>query len=388
MRIGFVSDAYVPVPTGVAVSMETLRVALERLGHTVYIFAPKYPGFKDNNPCVARFPAIFSSHEKYRPKVWPIFTSINKSKIAKLKLDVVHSHYFFDLFDFAPRIAHAAQAPLINTFYKIFPESERKKSFFHSAQRGAEKALYKTVRYANQCDLIISLSKNSKKYLEDLQISTPIENVPIGIFPKDFTSLPTQAIHEKFKIPPREKLILFVGRLDDESNFTLLLRSFKRVWRAIEEVHLLVIGGGKNLKLYQQQTAAQPFAKFVTFTGYMAKNKVNKIYGAADVFVYPKTADPEPLVILESLASGTPVVAVSGFGAQEFVADNIDGLVTAAKEEDFADGIIELLRRDKMRLDFSLKARAQARQFASSNLTRDLVNLYDSAVQNHKNKML
>ncbi len=368
--------------------METLRVALERLGHTVYVFAPKYPGFKDSNPRVARFPAIFSSHEKYRPRIWPVFTSTSSSKISRLKLDIVHSHYFFDLFDFAPRIARVAQVPLIHTFYRIFPESERKKSFFSSAQRNAEKALYKTVRYANQCDSIISLSKNSKKYLENLQISTPIENIPIGIFPKDFTSLPTQAIHEKFSIPQAEKLILFVGRLDDESNFTLLLKSFKKVWRAIEEVHLLVIGGGKNLRFYQQQAAAQPFAKFVTFTGYMAKNKVNKIFGAADVFVYPKKSDPEPLVILESLASGTPVVAVSGFGAQEYVTNNVDGLVTAANEDDFADGIIELLRRDKMRLDFSLRARSEARQFASSNLTRDLVNLYDSQIENHKNKML
>lgn len=368
--------------------METLRVALERLGHTVYIFAPKLPGFKDNNPHVARLPAIFSSHDKYRPKVWPILTSLSNSKIAKLKLDVVHSHYFFDLFDFAPKIARVAKVPLVHTFYRIFPESERKKSLFSSAQRNAEKALYKTVRYANKCDAIVSLSKNSKKYLEDLQISTPIENIPIGIFPKDFTSLPTQAIHEKFGIPQGEKLILFVGRLDDESNFNMLLKAFKKVWMAIEEVHLLIIGGGKNLNFYQQQAAAQPFGKFITFTGYMAKNKVNKIFGGADIFVYPKKSDPEPLVILESLASGTPVVAVSGFGAQEYVTHNVDGLVTPANEDEFADSIIELLRRDRMRLDFSLRARAQARQYASSNLTRDLVNLYDSQIENHKNKIL
>jgi len=388
MRIGFVSDAYVPVPTGVAVSIETLRVALERLGHTVYIFAPKYPGFRDTNPRVARFPAIFSSSEKYRPKAWPVFTSINGNRILKLKLDIVHSHYFFDLFDFAPQIARSAKVPLVHTFYRIFPESERKKSFFGSPQRNAEKALNKTIQYANKCDSIVSLSKNSKKYLEDLQISTPIENIPIGIFPKDFTSLPTQAIHEKFNIPQTEKLILFVGRLDDESNFNLLLKSFKKVWMAIEEVHLLIIGGGKNLGFYQQQAAAQPFGKFITFTGYMAKNKVNKIFGGADVFVYPKKLDPEPLVILESLASGTPVVSVSGFGAQEYVTHNVNGLVTAANENDFADSIIELLRRDKMRLDFSLRARSHARQFTSSNLTRDLVNLYDSQIENHKNKIL
>jgi len=388
MRIAFVSDAYVPVPTGVAVSMETLRVSLERLGHTVYIFAPKYPNHIDHNKHVARFPAFFSATDSYRPVVWPVMTSLNRSKIEKLKIDIVHSHYFFDFFKLAPNLAKLIDAPLIHTFYRVFPESARKKSFFNSAQGNAERIIQKSVSYANNCDQVIALSKQSKKYLEDLNITAPIEVLPIGIFPKDFASLPALAIKEKFKIPANRKLILFVGRIDDEANIAFLLRSFKRVWKAIDEVHLLIIGGGEKLKHFQELSAIQPFSKFITFTGYMAKSKVNKLYGAADLFVYPKTLDPEPLVILESLSAGTPVVATKGYGAQDFVKENTDGFITNFNEEDFSDKIIELLRRDKMRLEFSLRARSNARNFSASNLTRDLVNLYDSVKIDRQHKIL
>src|SRR5450830_1085624 len=113
MKIAFVSDAYVPVPSGVAVSMETLRLGLERLGHTVYIFAVRYPGYRDVNRRVVRLPAFFSRQEKYRPTVWPVLTSINKDKIKHLGIDIVHSHYYFDFFDLAPRLAKTVGAPLV-----------------------------------------------------------------------------------------------------------------------------------------------------------------------------------------------------------------------------------------------------------------------------------
>ena len=222
------SDAYVPVPSGAAVSIETLRLALERLGHTVYIFAPHFPTYKDSNSHVARLPALFASREKYRPVKWPVFTTLKPNRIAELKLDIVHSHYFFDTFELAVRLAKLADVPLVGTFYRILPEIARKKSFWSSAQKNSEKVLLKTINYANRCDQLVSLSQESKKYLEEFSVSTPIENIPVGIFPKDFVALPSDAIKERFKIPKTHKLILFVGRVDDDSNLNLLKRYGKQ----------------------------------------------------------------------------------------------------------------------------------------------------------------
>lgn len=388
MRIAFVSDAYIPVPTGVAVSMETLRLSLERLGHTVYVFAPRFPGYRDANSHIARLPAVFSSHERYRPIRWPYLTQLKSKQIEQLKLDIVHSHYFFDYFKIGDQLARLANTPLVHTVYRITPEVYRKKTLWRSAQRNSELELIKMIKYLNTCDQIISLSRETKKYLEGFSISTPIENLPVGIFPKDYVSWPRDAVKEKFGIPKSRKLLLYVGRLDDDSNLGLLIRAFKRVWKALDEVHLLIIGDGKRLSFYQQLVETQAFSKFVTFAGFMPKKKVNRIYGAADVLACPNILDPEPLAIIESLAAGTPVVSVSGFGAQDFIKNESDGFVTRQNEEDFANAITELLRRDKMRLEFSLRARAASREFSSSNLTRDLVNLYDSLLKNHQNKIL
>ena len=388
MRILFVSDAYIPVPSGVAVSMETLKISLEKLGSQVFVVAPKYSFWKKRETGVARLPGIFKPFHRYRPHVWPVL-GLDAKKLKEFKIDLVHSHFFFQPFNYAHELAHALNVPLVNTFYKIFPENEKLASNFRFVRdKKTADSILKTVGFANRCDHLVALSDASKKYLNQLNISTPIDVIPVGVFPKDFTSYPPEAIRRKFKIPSRRKIILYVGSMNQEGEVRFLLRSFRRVWKALDDVHLLIIGGGEKLRDYKFMAARSSMSKFVTFTGYLPKNQVNRIYGTADVLAYPGRLDPQPLVIVESLVAGTPVVAVKGLGGQEFVKNDQDGFVTEYEIEDFADKLIEILRKDQLRLDFSLKARINARKYRTSILTRELLDLYGKLIENHKNKII
>lgn len=388
MRIAFVSDAYIPVPCGVAVSVETLRLSLEKMGHTVYVIAPKYSGWKDNAPRIARLPGIFSPSNPHRPIIWPTST-VSRKKIQSLKLDVVHTHFYFNYFDLGSRIAKAANVPLIDSVYKIFPEHARiNPPPLTGKTAGFEKSLKKTIKYLNGCDQVITPSRTSKKYLKKFNVSTNIDVIPVGIFPGDFSSFPPETVKEKLKIPIKRKLVVFVGDITEENNIKLLFRAFKKVWHAIEDVHLLVIGSGNKLHDMKHAIAKERFSKFVTFTGHMPKKQVNKIFGACDLFAYPGRLDPQPLVILESLAAGTPVVTVEGMGAQDFVNNNEDGYVCNATVEDFAEKITELLRRNNLRMQFSMRSRSNARDFRASNLSSDLLNSYNSTIERFRNKII
>lgn len=388
MRIAFVTDAYIPVPCGVAVSVETLRLSLEKLGHDVYIIAPKYAGWKDSHRRVARLSGVFHPTNPHKPVIWPTST-ISRKKIQSLKFDVVHSHYYFNYFDLAQRVAKAANAPLVDTVYKVFPEhAKANPSTILGKQGSFEKSLKKMVNYLNGCDQIIAPSRMTKKYLNRYNVSPNIDVIPVGIFPGDFSSFPPETVKEKLKIPLKRKLVLYVGDITDENNIKFLFRSFKKVWHAIEDVHLLVIGSGNKLHDIKHAIAKEQFAKFVTFTGHLPKKQVNKIFGACDLLAYPCRLDPEPLVILESLASGTPVVAVEGMGAQDFVNNNENGYVCEPTIEDFSEKIIDLLRRDGLRMQFSMRARSASRDFRTSNLTADLLNSYENAISKYKNKLI
>jgi 1,2-diacylglycerol 3-alpha-glucosyltransferase len=90
MKIGIFSDRYLPQTDGISISIETFRVELEKLGHEVYVFAPK-PSlrYKERSSRIFRFPAIkglfiddWLTSFFFPPQVI--------KQIDKLNLDIIH----------------------------------------------------------------------------------------------------------------------------------------------------------------------------------------------------------------------------------------------------------------------------------------------------------
>ncbi|MBV8780649.1 MAG: glycosyltransferase family 4 protein [Phycisphaerae bacterium] len=104
----------------------------------------------------------------------------------------------------------------------------------------------------------------------------------------------------------------------------------KGVKQAIEAVArvpdcLLTIAGGDHAAPYQRLTTALGISDRVKFIGPVAD--VRPLYHAADVFVLPTFHDPCSLVVLESLASGLPVISTRANGACEIMIDGVHGFV-------------------------------------------------------------
>lgn len=378
MKIAFFSDAYIPVPSGTAVSIETLRTALNRMGHKVYIFAPKFPDWKDNNKFVSRMPAKFYSGE-YRPKSFPL-KFYTPEQISKMNFDIVHAHYFFDAFPYPIKFAENANAPLVTTFHRHFPEFYRRKTGLSSAQTNFERYQSRLINFANHSNIVVATSNYSKKYLKNLGVASDIETIPIGTYSQDFISIPQNILKSKYKIDPADKIILLVCSIEKESNLESIIKNFKSIWKAVDGVHLLIVGGGDRLDFLQEATSRLAYGKKITFTGPMPKNVINKFYGACDILIQPSNLDPQPLCVLESLTAGTPVVTQENCAAAEFVTDNQDGFVASARSDDFYEKIATLLIKDSTRLSFSLKARINSQRFKAFNLAHNLLELYESEI--------
>lgn len=377
MKIALVTDSYIPAPNGTSISVETLRRSLIKAGHETWVFAPEYRGLKIKEEKIISLPGVFAFPDKYKPKLWP--TSQPKPQVLReAGFDIVHSHHFYSPYKYSLEFAKNAGAKLVTSFYRHFPEYETKKSSL-SLTTPYEKSVKSLIELGNSADAVFALSKTSKKYLQEIGVSNRIEVAPVGIFTKDYTSYPPQAIYEKFKIPRNRKLLLYVARLENDAGLEFLLKAFKIIWKAVDDVQLMIVGGGQLENELRELVSRNSFGEYITITGFLPKNQVNKMYGVADLFVYPKILDPQPLAVIESLAAGTPVVAVEG-SASDFVKHNEEGIITDFNVESFSKGVIELLRRDKLRLEFKMRSRIKAREFRASNSTHFLLELYDSVI--------
>ncbi len=384
MKIALIADTYIPAPNGTSISVEIIRRSLEAAGHEPWVFAPEYKGLKIKERKIVTMPGVFSVTDRYKPKVWPL-KSPSPSVIRESKFDLVHSHHFYSPFNYAQNFAETAGIPHIASFYRYFPEYESRSSGL-SLTSPMQRTIHKTLSVAASAKHVIAVSSHAKSYLENIGVSTPITTIPVGIYTKDYASYPPQAIREKFKIPKQRKILLYVTRLETDANLEFILKVFKLIWKGLDDVHLLIIGNGSKESEIKTLLSHQSFADFVTITGFLPKNQVNKIYGAADVFLYPKTLDPQPLCVMESLAAGTPVVAIKG-PASDFVKHHQDGLLVKEDIDDFAKAAIEILRRDQLRLDFSIKARLYSKEFRASNMTHFLLKLYESVLTDKDEKL-
>jgi len=147
---------------------------------------------------------------------------------------------------------------------------------------------------------------------------------------------------------PTSKKVLFFGAVSladggirkgfRELNQTLQLLVNMIPLKERDNVHLVQAGSRSVIDLSNFPFTASDF-------GYLDLHKLSLLYQAADVFICPSIEDGGPLMIVQSIMSGTPVVAFEMGIAIELVINNKTGYKAKLKDcEDFANGITKLLR--------------------------------------------
>lgn len=119
------------------------------------------------------------------------------------------------------------------------------------------------------------------------------------------------ATRAELGIPGGRTLLLYVGRLAQEKNTRTLFDAFERLHEADPaRWHLLVVGDGQQRRSVQ---ALQAATAQVTWLGScLERDRLARLYRAADCFVHPGVQETFGLVTLESQACGTPVVGIRG----------------------------------------------------------------------------
>jgi glycosyltransferase involved in cell wall biosynthesis len=130
-----------------------------------------------------------------------------------------------------------------------------------------------------------------------------------------------------------KRVILFVGRLEEKKGLPYLAEAFCRLQAERPEVHLVVVGAGTYEEALRRHAAEHHCESRVTLCGRVDNQEIPGYYKAADVLACPSIVDSTgetegmPVVLLEAMASGRPVVATRVSGIPDVVKDGINGLL-------------------------------------------------------------
>ena len=134
--------------------------------------------------------------------------------------------------------------------------------------------------------------------------------------------------------------LLFVGRLAAVKGLRVLLEAFAQARAKRPGLTLTLVGDGGDRP--HLEALAAPMGGAVTFLGYRSQDGVAAALSAADALVLPSFAEGLPVVLMEALAAGRPVIATRVAGVGELVEDGVSGLLVHAGD---ADGLAEAIGR-------------------------------------------
>nr|WP_306437051.1 glycosyltransferase family 4 protein [Porphyrobacter sp. GA68] len=121
--------------------------------------------------------------------------------------------------------------------------------------------------------------------------------------------------------------LVTVGRLSAEKGYPGLFEALSMISDKIPSLTLEVIGDGPLREALQAQVQSTRLTHAVTFLGALQEEDTLRIIAAADGFVLPSLMEGLPVVLMEAMAAGKPVIAPAVAGIPELVRDNDTGLL-------------------------------------------------------------
>ena len=172
--------------------------------------------------------------------------------------------------------------------------------------------------------------------------------------------------------------LLFVGRLVPAKGVLFLLETISRVDGAI----LDIAGDGPQRRFLERQAASLGIGNRVRFLGYQSQGQVRELLRQVDVFVMASFAEGLPVVLIEAMAAGVPVVATRIAGIPELVDDGQNGLLVPPGHPTMAAAAVRQLLEDAdLRNRFAIAGRAKVeREFDINTEASWLAKILTSAL--------
>jgi glycosyltransferase involved in cell wall biosynthesis len=187
-----------------------------------------------------------------------------------------------------------------------------------------------------------------------------------------------------------KSVVLFVGRLAKLKGIECLIKAVDIIVNELDYKNTLFILVGSPVFHATEKPVGMEellsvirqhqLEKHVMLTGSLPSEEVRMLYTAADIFVLPSIVEGDPLVTLEAMASGKPIIATKVGGIPRQVKDGLNGfLINPANERQLAEKIIYLIDNPDEREEMGQNSRRYAEEeFDWSKVAERLLQVYQS----------
>jgi glycosyltransferase involved in cell wall biosynthesis len=182
-----------------------------------------------------------------------------------------------------------------------------------------------------------------------------------GVDPYFATTIPEterQRLTTRFALPAEHPIILFVGNHTANKGLDVLLRALP----IMREKAVTVVAGAIRSQEHARLLADNGMSaagERLRFTDFITREELRALYQTVDLFVFPSRADTLPLVVLEAMVSGLPVVSTLIGGIPFEVSDDAGILMKPGDPVPLAAALDRLCANKSMRKNMGNAGRAR-----------------------------
>jgi len=235
-------------------------------------------------------------------------------------------------------------------------------------------------RLMPRVDRLICVSKHAHaSFVEAGVRPEQLQVVRNGIHPRPARA-DREGVRARLGLSSEARLVLAVGRLTEQKGHRYLVQAAPRVIEQEPRAQLVVVGQGELADDLRELVRALGLEGRVHFVG--QRPDVPELLAAADLFVLPSLFEGLPLVALEAMAAGRPVVGTWGCGTAEAVADGVTGrLVFPRDATALAAAILEALQQPALAARWGMAGRMRLeREFRAERMARETASVYEEVL--------
>ena len=309
----------------------------------------------------------------------PTVTSFPTFMRAIKSSKIVHAHghpYLTSLT--AAKLSKLCSKPFILTQHNTFIDYN---SVFDQIERLNDLTVGK--QNLNDADKIIAISNATKDYV--LRLGAKPSKVKViynGVDLERFRPIAEkrEEMRKKLGIPQNAIVVLTVRRLVYKNGVDTLIDTANIVVKKNPRIVFLVVGKGPDIESVKLQVAQLGIEPNFRLTGFVSDEDLPSYYNVADLFVLPsKSGEGLPLVALEAMACGLPVVATDVGGIREILMKDYGKLVKPNQPELLAKTVLDFATVDLSSRRGEIRAMVEKRFSWDANVER-LVETYEELI--------
>jgi len=292
---------------------------------------------------------------------------------------IVHAHghpYLTSLT--AAKLAKLCDKPFVLTQHNTFIDYN---NLFDSVERINDLTVGKL--NLKDADKIIAISGATKDYVLGLGAKpSKVKVIYNGVDLKKFcpTVGKREEMRKKLGIPQDAVVVLTVRRLVYKNGIDTLIDSANIAVKKNPLILFLVVGKGPDMENIRMQVTQLGIASNFRLAGFVSDDDLPSYYNLADLFVLPsKSGEGLPLVALEAMACGLPVVATDVGGIREILMEKYGRLVPSNQPELLAEAVLDFSSVDFSANKEDLRAMVE-KKFSWDVNVEKLIEIYEELI--------